>query len=140
MGTSLTKKATLIEVDGRKMTNDARYHVNLLADYVIGEFAQDQDRWIELREAAGVMYHSGIVSNQNKINRKLHTLFNELKSRGYALVTEPTTKAFKIYSGSEAERQYMLRKQKYWGDRREGAQDNESFLTDNLLGATEAAE
>lgn len=130
---ALVKKAELIEVGERLITSDARYHKNLFADYAIRQFASDPEKWISPREAANVMYHSGITSNQEKIIRKYSELFNELQARGYSLVVEPTTKHFKIYSGADSEKQYMFRKREYWRDRRERSEDKEAFITNVLI-------
>lgn len=133
-------KFELVEVAGKKVTNDARYHVNLLADYVTDASRENPERWITLKEAAHVMFHNGNPTNQQRINRKLSTLFNELKTRGLCLVVEQSSKSFKIYSGSDVERQYMLRKREFWGDRRDTSQDKEEFIADSLLGENDTAQ
>lgn len=131
-------KFELVEVGGKKVTNDARYHVNLLADYVADAFREDPERWISLKEAAHVMFHNGNPTNQHKINRKLSTLFNELMARGLCLVTEKSSRSFKIYSGSESERQYMLGKRNYWDNRASIAEKKEGFITNHLIGDSAA--
>ncbi len=127
---TLVKKAQLVEINGQDMTTDGRFHANLLADYLIKKHLDKQKRnkWITLREAAVAMFHSGVQINQEKIRKGLNRLATDLKSRGWCLVVEPTTKAFKLYEGNQIEKHYILNKQGYWEARAQRAEEWSEYL------------
>lgn len=127
---ALIKKAQLVEINGQDMTTDGRFHANLLADCVIKKHLDKRvrNKWITLREAAVSMFHSGVQINQEKIRKGLNRLAIELKARGFCLVVEPTTKAFKLYEGSEIEKHYVLSKQGYWEARAQRAEEWSGYL------------
>lgn len=132
--TALVKKAELKDFDGREMTSDGKFHANLLADFVIKRHVDKNKRnkWVLVREAAIVMYRSGSPSNQEKIKQRISKLATELKARGFTLVVEPTSKAFKIYEGSELEKEYVRNKQGYWEARAKKGEEWSRYLSESL--------
>ena len=72
----------------------------------------------------------GRPSNQDKIRKNLGKLASEIKAREFCLVVEPTTRQFKIYEGTEIEKQYVLSKQGFWEARGKRADDWSEYLTD----------
>lgn len=138
---SLIKQATLIEVGDRQMTSDGKFHANLLADLVIKKAADGSKRnkWVSLKEAANAMYRSGSLTNQEKIRVRMSKLADELKTRGYCLVLDGE-KNFKIYEGSQEEKEFVLSKHKYWESRARKAGDWSQYLEATAAEETEASE
>jgi hypothetical protein len=126
----LTKRAQLIDVNGYAMTTDGRFHANLLADLTIKKHLDThvRNKWMTLREAAQHMYRSGSLTRQDDIRKRLGKLADELKARGFCLVVEPDTRAFKLYEGTEVEKQHVQNKQGYWEARARRAGEWSDYL------------
>lgn len=127
-------KPTLVTLGKKIVTSDGRFHVDLLADYTI---ERGRDRWIPVGEAASVCFFANTPRSKEKIRKRLSRLAAELKARGFLLIAEPgddgKVKHFKVFTGSEIEKQYAETKLGYWQKRAERAEEWVGY-TNSVIG------
>lgn len=126
MERSITKqrsKPTLVTHGKKQMTSNGRWNDNVIGEFIL---LHGRTKWLTLRELAGVAFHSGTPSNQERVCKCLPKLFRHMMAEHRLLLVieyEPPhgrAKAVKIFDPtSEQDRQAMLPKLDRMKQRRE---------------------
>jgi hypothetical protein len=134
-------KPSLIEVAGRYLSSDMKWHHDLAADYLM---ANGRTRMLPVGELAKTFFGANIPSHKAKVRKRLSGVFRKLLDRRELLVYEidQTTgriQAVKLYDPkSEADRQSIQAKLERM-ETRELLSQRQFHLALQLVAATETA-
>lgn len=100
-------KPTLVQIGKRMVTSDGRYHVSLVADYLL---SRGRKEWILVAELAKIFCGAATIDGKKRVRKNMFHVFTALLNRGEFLVYETLPNgrinAVKLFDAkSEQERQ-----------------------------------
>lgn len=106
-------KPVLVEIAGRQLSSDGRWHPELAVEYLL---ARGRSQWMKIGELARTFYHASIPNNKKRVRRRIPMLFNRMLAVNELLVYETDANtgritAVKVYDpNAEQDRQSIRAK------------------------------